>query len=115
MIASSHTRGRDWARTLVLAANTCVDLCRCKLPIEEDNATFPLPDGIWRNYSFPNEKCERYDVNYTNYEEYLEGGKIGNKSISCDHGYVYDTSKYESSAFIEVGRLFLEKSTASFL
>lgn len=90
-------------------------LNRCKLPIEfADNATYnKLPDGIFPNMTFPPpdssksyskapwDSCLRLDVNFSD-PTYFEQGVPANKSVGCNGQYVFDYSKYESSASIDV-------------
>lgn len=77
---------------------------RCKLPNELSNASFALsadelkmhyPIEIYsQNYS----KCELFDTNFT--KKYYETKVPANRSVNCD-SYIYDDSKYKSSAVIE--------------
>lgn len=75
---------------------------RCRLPWEEENATFPLPPEV-KNVTLP------WDKKRSNYEQcYVWSGitedplQRSNDSveITCDH-YVYDTSTYATSAVID--------------
>lgn len=75
---------------------------RCRLPWEEENATFPLPPEV-KNITLP------WDKKRSNYEQcYVWSGitedplQRSNDSveITCDH-YVYDTSTYATSAVID--------------
>jgi hypothetical protein len=71
---------------------------RCQLPIEFENATYAeLPQGVLWNDTFPRnteldawDSCLRYsDENKT-------------EKVYCDGHYVYDKTKYQSSAFMDV-------------
>ncbi|CAG7822389.1 unnamed protein product [Allacma fusca] len=76
---------------------------RCKLPVEWDNATYDLPEGVFKNMTFLNdekEQCSRYNANFSGYPENLIPT---NEQVGCGGEYVYDLSKYESSAFMEFG------------
>ncbi|XP_035701956.1 organic cation transporter protein isoform X2 [Folsomia candida] len=84
---------------------------RCLLPVEfENNATYDhLPLGIWPNMTFPpdpkNSKvpwdsCSRLEVNFSD-PSYFQEGIPSNKAISCDGKFVYDFSKYQSSARLD--------------
>lgn len=94
---------------------------RCRLPFEMGNATF---DDTQANSSlfFPldplsrkQSKCERFDVNFT--DEYFESGAPATQYVACDD-YVYDYTKYKSSAVIEwtmvCGRTWLRATADAF-
>lgn len=79
---------------------------RCKLPYEPANATYDslTPEQI--RLSIPKEpyggkwsSCQILDTNFT--EEYFKNGVPANTSVPCNE-YIYDYSKYSSSAVIEV-------------
>jgi hypothetical protein len=77
------------------------------MPFESTaNATYDLPPDIIgmclpKDSSAPNNysQCYRFDANFT--EDYFEAGIPANKSVPCDD-WVFDHSKYESSAVFEV-------------
>jgi len=82
------------------------------LPIEDGDAVYDqLPDGIFPNMTYPKPKdskstapwdsCTRLDVDF-NDTSYFEGGVPAVHTVKCAGDYVYDTSKYETSARIDV-------------
>nr|CAD7588640.1 unnamed protein product [Timema genevievae] len=80
-------------------------LCRCLLPYEFANATYPLPperinmtlpwDSATKSWS----SCSRLDTNFT--EEYFNARVPANRTVPCQN-WVYDPTKYVSSAVTEV-------------
>lgn len=83
--------------------------CRCQLPFEEANASYNLAPDVW-NMSIPFDSflktyssCQRYDANFT--EEYFQLDQPATRTIPCSK-WVYDLSKYESSAIMEVRHFF---------
>ncbi|KAG8232379.1 hypothetical protein J437_LFUL012779 [Ladona fulva] len=76
---------------------------RCKLPFESDNATYDLGGKFnmtipWDGVRNEPASCLRFDTNFSS--EYFEEGIPANKTAHCEH-WVYDTSKYQSSAVME--------------
>lgn len=78
---------------------------RCQLPIEPQNASYKLENETLYRLAYPIDPikqnwsmCSRLDANFT--PEYLDSGIPATSSISCD-SYVYDYSRYKSSAVIE--------------
>ncbi|KAF4533495.1 hypothetical protein B566_EDAN000980 [Ephemera danica] len=79
---------------------------RCLMPFENSyNASYPLPDDqigmmLPMDPSTPNSysQCLRLDANFT--EEYFNASVPVNTSVPCED-WVYDHSKYESSAVFE--------------
>nr|CAD7456249.1 unnamed protein product [Timema tahoe] len=79
-------------------------LCRCLLPYEFANATYPLPperinmtlpwDSATKSWS----SCSRLDTNFT--EEYFNARVPANRTVPCQN-WVYDPTKYVSSAVTE--------------
>jgi OCT family organic cation transporter-like MFS transporter 4/5 len=61
--------------------------------------TYPKPKDSKSN--LPWDSCSRLDVNFSN-PSYFEDGIPANGTVGCNGDYVYDTSKYESSARIDV-------------
>lgn len=91
---------------------------RCQLPNELANASYTLTPAIL-NMSYPIDAytnkystCKRLDADFS--DAYYLGGVPANDSIGCD-SYIYDDSKYKSSAVIEwsmvCGRAFLRATS----
>ncbi|XP_030375914.1 organic cation transporter-like protein [Scaptodrosophila lebanonensis] len=89
---------------------------RCALPFEPSNSSdYDLSPELW-NLSYPSEQkkgqaCEYYNANYS--EAYLNGSQpwTTNGTRSCSR-YIYDHSKYESSAVSELNLVCGRKSLA---
>ncbi len=109
-------KNRPSVRKYTLVWNINSFLCllsSCKLPIEYENATYgQLPDGYFPNMTFPKPKdpsktdapwdsCTRLDVNFSD-PSYFVGGNPTDKTVGCNGNFVYDYSKYQSSARIDV-------------
>jgi hypothetical protein len=77
------------------------------LPFEFDNATFNIPEINmtipWDYKTNSWSSCLKLDANFT--PEYFNDGIPANKSVECDR-WIYDTSKYKSSAVTEVRQTF---------
>lgn len=52
--------------------------------------------------------CERLVVDYDN-QEYFESGQPTTNKTGCDDSYVFDYSKYKSSARIDVSKIKYSK------
>lgn len=87
---------------------------RCQLPNETANASYTLTSAILKmslpidDYTHKYSTCKRFDAEFS--ESYYASGVPANATVSCD-SYIYDDSKYKSSAVIEwsmvCGRAFL--------
>lgn len=77
---------------------------RCQLPYEPSNATYQLsPDTLRMTYPIDRitngySTCERLDANFT--DDYFKLNISGTSKVSCDT-YIYDDSKFKSSAVME--------------
>lgn len=73
-------------------------MLRCQLPIESNDAVYSqLPNSLLFNETFPwNDKLEKWSQCY----RYNETGS--DVVVDCGGKYIYDRTKYESSAFMDV-------------
>lgn len=76
---------------------------RCVLPFEYDNVKYDLPETVMA-MAYPKDKlgkwktCEYFNANYS--PDYLNSTTPAHDTLTCDR-YVYDGSRYNSSAVIE--------------